>query len=114
MLAAAAALCALAGCGSAHNVGSDRTLQVGLTEYRVVPQSAHAPAGMLTIVAHNYGRLTHDLAVLRNGQPEGSTAPIPPGGSADLTVYLPKGRYTLASTILSDQALGAYGTLMVG
>jgi hypothetical protein len=114
MLAVVAAIVLVAGCGNTRVVGAGRTLQVGLTEYRLVPQSAHALAGMLTIVAHNYGRLTHNLTVLMNGQPEGSTAPIPPGGSANLTVYLPKGHYTLASTIQSDQTLGAYGSLIVG
>jgi hypothetical protein len=114
MLAAVVSAVLVAGCGSARVVGAGRTLQVGLTEYRLVPATAHALPGMLTIVAHNYGRLNHNLTILQNGQTEGSTSPIPPGATADLTVYLPKGHYTLASTIQSDQTLGAYGTLTVG
>jgi hypothetical protein len=109
----AASLVLLSGCGRTLLVGSDRTLSVGLTEYRIAPQSIHAPPGLLTILVHNYGRLTHNLVISRAGQPEAATAPISPGETAELAVTLGPGTYLVASTILSDQALGAYGTLTV-
>ena len=109
----AASLLLLCGCGRTLLVGSDRTLSVGLTEYRIAPQSIHAPPGLLTILVHNYGRLTHNLVISRDGQSEAATPPIPPGETADLAVTLGPGTYLVASTILSDQALGAYGTLTV-
>jgi hypothetical protein len=102
-----------AGCGHTQTVGAGRTLQLGLTEYHLNPQSARASAGLLTIVVHNYGRLTHNLVISLDGRAQGSTQPIPPGQSAELVVDLFKGRYTIASTIMSDQALGASGTLTV-
>ena len=80
LVAAIVALAAvLAACGSTTQVGSDRMLQVALTEYHVAPQSVRAPAGTLTIFVHNYGRLSHNLVISRTGQPEVDRAD-PPGG----------------------------------
>ena len=105
---------ALAGCGSTTRVGSARTLRVALTEYRVTPQDARAPAGLLTIVVHNDGRLTHNLVLLRGGVTEASSPPIAPGQTEDVQAVLAPGKYLMASRIQSDQPLGAYGTLDVG
>jgi len=112
----AAALVALgaAACGSITTVSKDGTLRVALGEYRVIPQDVHTTAGVLTIVVHNYGRLTHDLVISLNGQPEISSKPIAPGQTAVMDAALIPGTYQMASSILSDQALGAYGTLDVG
>jgi hypothetical protein len=79
----------------------------------VAPQNVHAGPGPLTIFVHNYGRLTHNLVISLDGQTEVSTKPIPPGQTAELDAILTPGKYLMASTILSDQALGAYGTLKV-
>lgn len=105
--------CALGGCGRVATVGADRTLQLALTEYRLNPRSVRAGAGMLTIRVHNYGRLTHNLVISAGGQPSVSTKPIPPGQSVELILTLIPGTYRMASTILSDEALGEYGTLTV-
>jgi plastocyanin len=112
-LAVAAALPALGGCGHAAGVGPNRTLRIALTEFRMNPQSVRASPGTLTFVVHNFGRLTHNLSILRGGHYTGSTRPIAPGESAQLTVSVTPGTYLMASTILSDQALGEYGTLTV-
>ena len=113
LLAATCGVIAVAGCGRAVTVGAGRTLRVAVTEYRVRPDDVTSPAGSLTIVAHNYGRLTHNLAVTQGSTTIGHTPPIPPGGSATLTVTVARGTYTVTSTMLSDQALGTYGTLHV-
>ncbi len=113
-LALAAGVALLAGgCGHATVVGKSRTLEVSVTEYRVAPEQAEVPAGPLTIAVHNYGLLSHNLSVSRNGQAEGATQPISPGGTAVLSLTLAPGRYLMASTLLSDETLGAYGTLIV-
>ena len=101
----------LCGCGHTHAIGSRRVLQITLSEYRITPQDIRGQGGPLTIFVHNFGRLSHNLSVSRNGQAEASTQAIPPGQSAELSLTLTPGTYQLASTILSDQALGAYGTL---
>jgi predicted component of type VI protein secretion system len=108
---AAAILC---GCSHTAAIGSRRVLQVTLTEYRITPQDVRGKAGPLTIFVHNFGRLAHNLSISLDGQPEGSTQPIPPGQTTELSVTLSPGTYQMASTILSDQALGAYGTLKLG
>ena len=114
LAATAAALAALlAGCGNTTQVGSNRTFQVALTEYHVSPQRVSAPAGTLTIFVHNYGRLSHNLVISSNGHPDAATEPIPPGETSELLATLTPGNYLMSSTILSDQALGAYGTLIV-
>ena len=113
VLAALPAL-ALAGCGHVARVGSGATLQIALNEYRVTPQDVRAGAGLLTIVVHNDGRLTHDLVITHDGRQTAATEPLAPGQTTDLVATLTPGHYLMASTILSDQALGAYGTLDVG
>jgi hypothetical protein len=102
------------GCGATTTVGSAGTLQVALTEYRVTPQDVQARPGWLTIVVHNDGRLAHNLVISSDGLVDVSTPPIAPGQWTQLQTMLPSGRYQMASTVLSDQALGAYGTLDVG
>lgn len=113
VLAVALVAVGVAGCGSTARVVANRSIEVGLTEYRVTPQRIEAPAGQLSIYVRNLGRLTHNLAVMSGSDSVEVTKPIPPGQSSWLFLYLAPGSYTLASTLFSDQALGAYGTLVV-
>jgi hypothetical protein len=101
------------GCGHTTRLASDRTLNVALSEYRIKPSNVHVASGELIIDVHNYGRLNHDLVISQNGRTTGQMKPLPPGQSAILTLFLAPGTYSMTSTILSDQALGAYGTLKV-
>jgi hypothetical protein len=116
LLAAALAL-ATAGCGPTHvlTVGPARDLRVVLSEYRLRPDDVRAQAGPVRFLVRNLGRLTHNLVLTRPGSPAvlGSTAPIPPGGRATLSVTLPAGTYLIASNIQSDEALGTRGTITV-
>ena len=111
LLAAAAVL--IAGCGRTKVVSQDRAVNMALSEYRLHPASIRVSAGPLTFYVHNYGRLSHDLVVAQDGQTIGQTKPLPPGQSAELALDLAPGRYSMVSTMRSDQALGAYGTLEV-
>ncbi|HTX31380.1 MAG TPA: hypothetical protein VMD09_08335 [Solirubrobacteraceae bacterium] len=106
-------LSALAGCGHTATVPFDRTIRVAVTEYRVVPQSIDSPAGQVILVVENDGRLTHDLAVSRDGVIVGQTPPLQPGTHTELVLTLSRGSYLMTSTLFSDQALGTYGTLRV-
>jgi hypothetical protein len=108
-----AAVVLIGGCGHTQVVGSDRTLRLALTEYRLTPASVRVSAGVLTIVVHNDGVLTHNLAVSQSGQSIYTTKPIWPGQTAEVALSLAPGTYSLASTLLSDQELGEYGTLTV-
>jgi len=113
LLAAGLVALACAACGATRTVASGGSVQVALSEYRVTPQDVHAHTGLLTIIVHNYGRLTHDLVISLNGSAVLSTKPIMPGQTEELDAALIPGHYLMASSILSDQALGAYGTLDV-
>jgi hypothetical protein len=104
----------LAGCSHTQMASASRKVDVSLTEYRLNPEDVHATTGYLLIVVRNNGSLTHNLSISQNGQAIASTQPIPPGHAAELAVDLAPGDYSMASTLLSDQALGAYGTLSVG
>jgi hypothetical protein len=104
---------ALAGCGATAHVGANRSLVIGLSEYRLVPQRVQARAGELSLLVRNLGRLSHNLTVSSDGQSLAATKPIPPGQSAWLFVDLAPGTYAIASTLFSDLALGQYGTLVV-
>jgi hypothetical protein len=106
-------LSGLAGCGSTAHVGANRSLEIGLSEYRVTPQRVQAHTGQLSLFARNLGRLSHNLTLSADGQSLAATKAIRPGQSAWLYVDLAPGTYTMASTMFSDQALGAYGTLVV-
>jgi plastocyanin len=114
LLLAIAAATFAAGCSGTKVLKAGSILRVAVAEYRLSPQRVRVAPGLLTIVAHNYGRLTHNVVVLLDGHSQGSTAYIPPGQSAEVTVSLAAGTYTIASTVQSDEALGTYGTLVVG
>jgi len=113
LLVVAAGALPIAGCSHAVYARAGATVQVALTEYRLRPNRVAAVAGTITLVARNFGRLTHNLVVSNGAQKLGSTPPIPPGGSATLKVTLRPGTYEMASTMLSDQDLGQFGTLLV-
>jgi hypothetical protein len=104
----------LAGCSHTQTVSASRKVDVSLTEYRLNPQDVQATTGYLLIVVRNNGSLTHNLSISQNGQAVASTEPIPPGHAAELAVDLAPGHYSMASTLFSDQSLGAYGTLSIG
>lgn len=113
LLAAALVALGAAGCGATKTVSAGGTLQVALNEDRVTPQDVQAHTGLVSIFVHNYGRLTHDLVISQDGRITATTKPIMPGQTEQLDVALIPGHYLMASSILSDQALGAYGTLVV-
>lgn len=108
-----AAVLALTGSERTVAVGPSRTVDVAVSEYRLRPDSIRAHAGFLDIHVRNFGRLTHNLEVRRSGQRVNSTPPIAPGQSAELYLTLDPGSYTMDSSLFSDEALGAYGTIKV-
>jgi hypothetical protein len=111
LLLAAALL--VTACGHTEVVGSDRTVEIQLSEYRLQPQNIRVSRGLLTIIVHNHGLLDHNLSLFQNGQTVDSINPIGPGETSQMTLILSPGTYSMASTVLSDQSLGAYGTLTV-
>jgi hypothetical protein len=104
----------LAGAGCGRGVAArNGSVQIALTEYRLIPQTVRTQRGELVIAVHNYGRLTHNFVVTRGKKTTGSTEPIRPGQTAQLLLAVTPGKYLMLSTILSDRDLGIYGTLTV-
>jgi plastocyanin len=97
------------------------TLRVQLDEYRIQPQTIRVKAGRIRIVAHDTGRLTHNLVVESiTDDPNrqvvyGSTDTAHPGQTVHERdpLILKPGRYRLACTIANHENLGQYGTLIV-
>lgn len=83
------------------------------SEYRLSPGALRVRQGPLTLVVHDFGRLAHNFAVLRGQATVAETAPIQPGSSLTLSIYLGPGTYVLASTLFDDQSLGIRGKLTV-
>jgi uncharacterized cupredoxin-like copper-binding protein len=124
-LAAIAALAATlpAGCGSdaPYVRASGSTVHLRLDEYRILPQRVTVPAGRIRIVAHDVGRLTHNVAVVQFNRPLGEdeekqyarTRTAHPGDVVQTTVTLKPGKYRLVCTIANHDNLGQYGELKV-
>jgi hypothetical protein len=110
--AAAAIAVATGGCGAAEDA-HDGTLNVAITEYRLVPRTMTAEPGVVRLVVRNDGRLTHNLVVRRDGHEQGATPSMPPGTESTLVLIVSPGLYTMSSTILEDADLGARATLTV-
>lgn len=113
LLAWAACGLIAAGCSRTAQVPASGTIRIALGDYRLAPDRLAARTGTLTFIASNDGRMTHNLTISSDGTTLAGTRPIPPGGSTTLTATLPPGTYRIASTILSDQDLGEFGTLTV-
>jgi hypothetical protein len=113
---AAAALAAFgaAGCGSTVAVGRARVLRLGVSEFRVSPAASSAPAGRLTVVVRNYGRLSHNLVIARGSRVLAETDALPPGTQAQLQLTLRPGSYTLSSTSGDGSGPGGTASLTVG
>ncbi len=123
LLAALAAL-PVAGCGTdiAYTRAPDRRVEVRLDEYSITPERVQVTAGRVTLIAHNSGRLTHNLAVVQFKRPKSGeqektygkpTQTLFPGQTRSTTVELEPGKYRLVCTIANHDNLGQYGELKV-
>jgi plastocyanin len=113
-----------AGCGDdvAYTRAANRHVDVRLDEYRVLPEHIQVTAGEITILAHNTGRLTHNLVVVQFDRPLGDdvekqygqpTRTLFPGQTGSTTVDLKPGKYRLICSIANHDNLGQYAELKV-
>ena len=122
LLLLAAALAA--GCGDdvkyAHAPG--HRVVVRLADYSITPENTEVSAGRITLVAHNVGRLTHNLAVVQFDRPKSGeqermygtpTKTLFPGEIGSTTVDLKPGKYRLICTLANHDNLGQWGELKV-
>lgn len=114
----------IGGCGGDPDpvVDRDATLQLKLSEYRIVPQVIRVRPGRIHIVARNVGRLPHNLRVRSLDRERGEeieefgdlSGTAFPGGRVVGDVNLEPGKYELVCTIGNHDDLGQTGTLVVG
>lgn len=112
---------ALGGCTDVSTTTLEtRTLRIAADEYALTPQEVSVPAGRLTLVLRNRGRLHHNVRVRvpreePGEQPQdlGGTPTAPPGGTERATLTLTPGTYELVCTIQNHDDLGQRGTLTV-
>jgi uncharacterized cupredoxin-like copper-binding protein len=87
------------------------TVNVKLREWKITPSKTSEPAGRVTFVAHNYGKLEHELVVIRSNHPanalpregrdasetgsQGEIGGVMPGRTGRVTLDLRPGRYVL-------------------
>ncbi len=90
------------------------SLQVQEKEYAIAAPSSHA-AGKTTFDVRTTGKVAHDLAIQGPGiQGVAGTPLIQPGKTAQLTVTLAKGTYTLFCAVPGHRSLGMVAKLNVG
>ncbi len=123
---------ALAGCGggddgsSPQTAGGEETAPqrpgdaavVELDEFSLEPAQVTVSRGA-TITAENVGAVAHNLTIERGPDPSApsrelaATATFAGGGSDDVEVDLPPGRYALVCTVADHRDRGMVGTLTV-
>jgi len=121
----------IAGCGGgepATVADRDAVLRVELTEYRLRPANVSVQATSVPmrvrIVAHNGGRLTHNLKIesVEAGAEQGTsvqptvyggTDTAQPGATVGADVFLQPGTYRMTCTLANHDNLGQYGKLIV-
>jgi uncharacterized cupredoxin-like copper-binding protein len=124
VLAAVSAALLAVGCGAepTYTRAHDHRVVVVLDEYRVRPEHIEVGAGRVTIVAHDRGRLTHNLEVVAYPRPKSGeqerafgepTKTLFPGQTGSTTTVLKPGKYRLICTISNHDNLGMWAELKV-
>jgi uncharacterized cupredoxin-like copper-binding protein len=93
-----------------------QTIKVQEKEFRIVlPALSTLTPGSYTFAVTNIGKVPHDLAVQGPGAAGQKTTPlIAPGKTANLTVALSTGSYTLYCTVAGHRAAGMVAKISVG
>lgn len=131
MLAAAAVVVvgsAAIGVVTAGAVSSSKVVTVTLSEFNVLPAKQGAPAGKVTFVLKNSGKITHEFVVIRTAKPAGSllkgaeadetgaagkVGEVRPGQTKQLTLTLKKGHYALLCNLAGHYQAGQFADFYV-
>ena len=100
------------------------TVRVRLVEFEVVLSRAAVPAGRVTFVVRNAGKIAHNFVVLRTNLPpsklptvgavaseagrQGKTPVFGPGATRRLTLTLRPGRYVLICNVAGHYSAGMF------
>ena len=86
------------------------TVQVQEVEFKITLSTSQVPHGTVTFVVKNAGKIVHNLTIQQGGE---HTANLSAGSTANLTVTLKKGSYTLYCSIPGHRQLGMKATVKV-
>ena len=128
LLIGTVAILTIAACGgesAANNVSgvtttprtavSGSSVSVKETEYTLAPSALNLKAGTYTITVTNVGQFPHDLhvATTSDGTEVGGSTVVAAGQSAQFTVTLQAGQYTMWCAVDAHKSLGMEGTVTV-
>ena len=124
-----AVLAVALGCGggsTANSVGggngatpssavSGNSVSVKETEYTLAPSALTLKPGTYTITVMNVGQFPHDMHVAQtsDGTEVGGSPVVAAGQSAQFTVTLKAGQYTMWCAVDAHKSLGMEGTITV-
>lgn len=131
MMAAAAVVVvgvATTGTVTAGAVTSSKLVPVKLNEFNIVPAKQAAPAGKVTFVLKNIGKITHELVVVTTAKPAGGllkgskadetgavgeVGELKPAQTKKLTLTLKKGHYALLCNLPGHYSAGQFADFYV-
>jgi uncharacterized cupredoxin-like copper-binding protein len=93
---------------TAASAATTTKISVTATDFHFKLSKSSAPAGKVTFVLTNKGKVGHDFSIDKK-----KTAVIGPGKKATLTVTLKKGKYPYECTVPGHAALGMKGVFTV-
>ena len=97
-----------AGSASSSSPAAATKVTVAASEFKFVLSKKTAPAGTVTFVLRNKGKVAHDFKIAGK-----KTKTIAPGKTATLKVVLKKGKYAYLCTLPGHAAAGMKGTFVV-
>jgi nitrite reductase (NO-forming) len=99
---------AASGVASSERAAANTKVTVAASEFKFVLSKRSAPAGTVTFVVTNKGKVTHDFKIAGKKTPL-----LKPGKSATLRVTLRKGRYPYLCTVPGHAPAGMKGAFTV-
>jgi uncharacterized cupredoxin-like copper-binding protein len=112
----------------AVKVTSSRVVPVKLNEFNILPAKQAAPAGKVTFVLTNRGKVTHEFVVIRTAKPAGNllkgneadetgavgeVGELKPGQTKKLTLTLKKGHYALVCNLPGHYKAGQFADFYI-
>jgi uncharacterized cupredoxin-like copper-binding protein len=119
---------AATGVMAAGAVTSSNVVPVKVNEFNLLPAKQAAPAGKVTFVLKNTGKMTHEFVVVRTAKPAGSllkgseadetgavgeVGSLKPGQTKKLTLTLKKGHYALLCNLPGHYKAGQFADFYI-
>jgi uncharacterized cupredoxin-like copper-binding protein len=99
---------AAAGSASSSSAEAATKVKVSASEFKFILSKRAAPAGIVTFVVTNRGKVQHDFKIAGK-----KSATLSPGKSTTLKLKLKKGRYPYLCTLPGHAAAGMKGVFTV-